>query len=58
MLRKEKLSSSVYKFVRIFIKRKPVQFCMYSGSCGILSGINFAVYLLTVNTIFNHLGTL
>ena len=57
MLREEKLSSSVYKLISIFIKRKHVQYGGYSRSCGILLGIDFAVYLLTVTTIFNHLGT-
>ena len=56
MLRKEKLSSSVYKFVSNFMKRKPVQYGMYSRSCGILPRIDFVVYLLTVDTIFQSFG--
>jgi hypothetical protein len=35
MLRKENTSSSVYKFVSIFIKWKPVQYGRNFGSCGI-----------------------
>jgi hypothetical protein len=54
MLRKGILSSSACNFVGIFIKRKPVQNCNYFGSCGIPPGIDFAIYLLTISTIFDH----